>query len=164
MRQERRQQWAQIGTYSPLFYLKKEGNMTCRLSLYNEQYTAVLYPCTVPISYPHHVISFLSCHKHRKPTILSQLPPKVNYGWDEKLVMIFGWSSIMLKCHLKCDTARRDGERSPPTSQPPPKALQTGRRETNRRGGWTGEIWGRQWGWQTNSHGHWGQPVGRNTV
>lgn len=37
-------------------------------------------------------------------------------------------------------------------------------RELYHRGGWTGEIWGRQWGWQTNSHGHWGQPVWRSTV
>lgn len=55
---------------------------------------------------------------------------------------------------------------SPPTSSQRRATPQTdaegGRlRELYHRGGWTDEIWGRQWGWQTNSHGHRGQPVGR---
>lgn len=45
----------------------------------------------------------------------------MNYGWDEKLVPIFGWSSIMLKRHLKCDIARWDGE---PPPAPAPTSLQ----------------------------------------
>lgn len=54
-------------------------------------------------------------------------------------------------------TARREGERERETER-------ERERESYHGGGWTGEIWGRQWGWQTNSRGHWGQPVGRNTI
>lgn len=82
--------------------------------------------------------------------------------------MIFGWSSIMLKCHLKCDTARWDRELSGRKLSSSPQncvTAQTAREgESYHRGGWTDEIWDRQWGWQTNSRGHWGQPVGRDTV
>lgn len=51
-----------------------------------------------------------------------------------------------------------------PQRRTAPRDRRRGREESYHRGGWTDKIWGRQWGWQTNRHGHWGQPVGRNTV
>ena len=60
------------------------------------------------------------------------------------------------------------GQRALPLFKDAQQHRPTARREREREsyhgGGWTGEIWGRQWGWQTNSRGHWGQPVGRNTI
>lgn len=91
MKQERGWRRAQIRTHS-FFYLKRgtwPADCICMMNrnngIYRLPYSTKIYrttACTVPVSYPRHVIALLSvslclllfCHKHRKPAILSWLP------------------------------------------------------------------------------------------
>lgn len=151
------------GTACPVFLPEFKPELHVFVQRRNFDEMCVLHPDHIEatyVTYPRHVISLpaaslhlsLLCCKHRKPSILSWLPRRWIMDEMGKLTLIFGSSSIKLKCHLVWYDS--PGRRS---------CLHqlSLRRTAWGGGGWMGEIRGCHQGWRTKrawpSGGkHWG--------